>query len=102
MSGPDMSSEFAEALELLRRMATALDKIAGTEKPVKRITKNEERAALAVVAVAKGASSFAEIARELDISRTTASRNPGIRRALETVVKDRSGGMAEEDYQWNQ
>lgn len=64
----------------------------------------EERAALAVVAVAKGASNLTEIAKELDISRATAGRNAGIRRALETAVRDRRAEDSEsaEDFRWRQ
>ncbi len=52
--------------------------------------KDDQRIALAVVAIARGASSFQEIADELGVSRCTVSRNPGIRRAMEAAVRDRS------------
>ncbi|GAB5444841.1 MAG: hypothetical protein Fues2KO_51900 [Fuerstiella sp.] len=97
-----MSSEIMEALRLLERIAVAVEALAGVqEEPKKRLTTDEERGALAIVAVAKGATTLTEVARELGISRSTASRNPAVRRALETTIRDRRGGEAEEDYQWH-
>jgi predicted transcriptional regulator len=96
------TAEISESLELLRRITIAVEKLANIERPKKRINIDDERAALAVVAIAKGAQSFAEIARELGISRATASRNPGIRRALDSVVVDRRAGEAGEAYQWGE
>ena len=52
--------------------------------------KDDQRIALAVVAIARGASSYQEIADELGVTRCTVSRNPGIRRAMEAAVRDRS------------
>ena len=51
--------------------------------------KEDQRVALAVIAIARGASSYQEIADELGVSRCTVSRNPGIRRAMEAAVRDR-------------
>jgi DNA invertase Pin-like site-specific DNA recombinase len=54
------------------------------EKPSK-----DERVVKAIMAIAKGASSFQEIADELGVSRCTVSRDPGIRRAMDANVRDR-------------
>jgi CRP-like cAMP-binding protein len=51
--------------------------------------KEDQRIALAVVAIARGASTYQEIADELGVTRCTVSRNPGIRRAMEAAVRDR-------------
>lgn len=90
MSQPDLN----QFLVLLKRLVRNTDRIAehlecgGTgkkEKPSK-----EERVLKAIMAIAKGASSFQEIADELGVSRCTVSRDPGIRRAMEANVRDRS------------
>lgn len=60
-----------------------------------------QRAADAMVALKRGANSFADIARALGISRSTAQRSLGIRRAYETVFPDRKHGKDEtEDFRW--
>jgi len=51
--------------------------------------RKDHRVALAVVAIARGASSYQEIADELGVSRGTVSKNPAIRRAMEAAVRDR-------------
>lgn len=90
-----MSQDFNEAaIALLKRIAR------NTERIVERLecggrTKKEkpskdERVLKAIMAIAKGASSFQEIADELGVSRCTVSRDPGIRRAMEANVRDRS------------
>jgi len=98
-----MSTDFHDLLPVLERIAVALERmsnISATKPQPRKDSVDDERAALAVVAVARGATSFSEIADALGISRTTASRNPGIRRALESSVRDRRGGEAEEEYRW--
>ena len=91
MSQPD----FSKIEILLKRLVRNTDRIAnamecgGKSKPSSK-TSEEARVALAVVAIARGASSFQEIADELGVSRCTVSRNPGIRRAMEAAVRDRS------------
>ncbi len=90
-----------EALELLQRIAVAVEKLAGGQQAPKRVTKDEERAALAVVAVAKGCNTFKEIAEEIGVHPSTVSRNPAIRRAVEMSVTDRRFGDAEtEDFRY--
>ncbi len=100
MSSPEMDSIapiLSEMLDLLRKIEENTRPKAG-KKP-----SEDERTALAVLAVAKGANTFAEVAAELGIHKSTASRSPGIRRALEMAVVDRSRGSEEtEDYQWHQ
>ena len=110
-----MSSENTEVVELLRAILIKLDQLdhlqsiaSGVEnletvkQPSRRVTKDEERAALAVVAVAKGANSFAAVAAELGVSETTARRNQGIRRALQSATADRTVDRREaEDFEWH-
>jgi CRP-like cAMP-binding protein len=91
MSQPD----FSKIESLLKRLVRNTDRIANamecgrkTNSPAK--SSEDTRVALAVVAIARGASSFQEIADELGVSRCTVSRNPGIRRAMEAAVRDRS------------
>lgn len=90
MSQPD----FKEFLVLLKRLVRNTDRIAerlecgGTSKKEK--PSKDERVLKAIMAIAKGASSFQEIADELGVSRCTVSRDPGIRRAMEANVRDRS------------
>lgn len=88
-------SESQQIISLLKRLVRNTDRIANAMEcggAKKRTTKPSEdaRVALAVVAIARGASSFQEIADELGVSRCTVSRNPGIRRAMEAAVRDRS------------
>lgn len=97
-------NEQSEILRLLTKISAQNDttnallkkihrRLPDTQTP-KRSTepkaKDDQRIALAVVAIARGASSFQEIADELGVSRCTVSRNPGIRRAMEAAVRDRS------------
>lgn len=90
-----MSQDFNEAaLALLKRiarnterMAVALEQQNG--KPISAKLDKDDRVARAVVAIAKGASSFQEIADELGVSRCTISREPVVRRAMETAIRDR-------------
>jgi Trp operon repressor len=90
MSQPD----FKEFLVLLKRLVRNTDRIAERlecgKKTNREKSSEDTRVALAVVAIARGASSFQEIADELGVSRCTVSRNPGIRRAMEAAVQDRS------------
>ena len=113
VSGPDMSSEYEFYKDLLeavqsiadaqQQMAEALNRMTGPPSQDRKISTEDERTALAVVAVAQGASSFADIARELKIPPSTAQRSPGIRRALEATVRDRRINKSEaEDFQWHQ
>ena len=98
------NADFSEALSLLNRMTVALEKMANIKnEPRSRIPPDDERAALAVVAIARGANSFAAIARELGISESTAKRNDGIRGALNMAVADRSTDQrVAEDFGWHQ
>ena len=99
MSGAPTESEL---LTTLTRIADALESIAAAPAKKQRTTQ-QERAALAFVAIQNGARNFTEVGRELGISRATAARNPGIRRALETLVTDRRVSKAEgDDLQWQQ
>ena len=88
-------TESQQIINLLKRLVRNTDRIAKaiecggkTGKPAK--PSEDHRVALAVVAIARGASSYQEIADELGVSRCTVSRNPGIRRAMEASVRDRS------------
>lgn len=51
--------------------------------------KKDNRVARAVVAIARGASTYQAIADELGVTRGTVSKNPAIRRAMESAVRDR-------------
>ena len=90
MSQPD----FNQFLVLLKRLVRNTDRIVERlecGKSTKKEKPSEDaRVAMAVIAIARGASSFQEIADELGVSRCTVSRNPGIRRAMEAAVRDRS------------
>jgi CRP-like cAMP-binding protein len=90
MSHPDLKQIEILLKRLVRntdRIATAMECGQKTKSPAK--SSEDQRVALAVVAIARGASSFQEIADELGVSRCTVSRNPGIRRAMEAAVRDR-------------
>jgi DNA-binding NarL/FixJ family response regulator len=102
-------SESLQIISLLKRLVRNTDRIAsaieqqsGNSKRSSKPSK-DERVALAVVAIAKGASSFQEIADQLGVSRGTVSNDPGIRRAMESAVRDRrpESKEAAEDYRWN-
>jgi len=43
----------------------------------------------AQVEIARGASTYQEIANKLGVSRATVSKNPAIRRAMEASIRDR-------------
>lgn len=105
-----MSQDFNEAaLALLKRIARNTERIASAMEQQsgnpKRSSKpsKDERVALAVVAIAKGASSFQEIADQLGVSRGTVSNDPGIRRAMEMHIRDRrpESKEAAQDFYWN-
>ncbi len=87
-------SESQQIISLLNRLVRNTDRIAnamecgGTTKRSEKPSK-DMRVAQAVIAIAKGASSFQEIADELGVSRCTVSRDPGIRRAMDAAVRDR-------------
>jgi len=90
-----MQSESQQIISLLKRLVRNTDRIANAMEcgvTTKRTAKpsKDMRVAQAVIAIAKGASSFQEIADELGVSRCTVSRDPGIRRAMEANVRDRS------------
>lgn len=83
-------------------MAEALSRLSGPAQNERKITAEDERTALAVVAIAKGADSYAAVARELGIHKSTAARNPGIRRAMESAIKDRRVDSREaDDFRFN-
>lgn len=88
-----MSNDMTEVIKLLKRIARNTDRIASAMECRKKSStakpSDDTRVALAVIAIARGASSFQEIADELGVSRCTVSRNPGIRRAMEASVRDR-------------
>lgn len=105
-----MSQDFNEAaLALLKRLvrnteriASAMEQQSGNSKRSSKPSK-DERVALAVVAIAKGASSFQEIADQLGVSRGTISNDPTIRRAMESEIRDRrpQSKEAAQDFYWN-
>jgi len=85
---------FSKIEILLKRLVRNTDRIANAMEcggKTKRTAKpsKDMRVAQAVIAIAKGASSFQEIADELGVSRCTVSRDPGIRRAMDAAVRDR-------------
>jgi len=88
-------SESQQIISLLKRLVRNTDRIAnamecgGSQKRSEKPSK-DERVLKAIMAIAKGASSFQEIADELGVSRCTVSRDPGFRRAMEENVRDRS------------
>jgi hypothetical protein len=93
-------------LELLRKISTRQDITNALLKKISRQlaenqktprgpnasteAKKDHRVAVAVVAIARGASTYQAIADELGVSRATVSKNPAIRRAMEASVRDRS------------
>ena len=89
-----MSNDMTEVIKLLKRLVRNTDRIAERlecgAKTKKEKPSKDTRVLQAVIAIAKGASSFQEIADELGVSRCTVSRDPGIRRAMEANVRDRS------------
>jgi len=104
MSQPD----FSKIEILLKRLVRNTDRIANAMECGRNANRSakpseDQRVALAVVAIARGASTYQEIADELGVSRGTVSKNPGIRRAMESAVRDRrpESKEAAEDYRWN-
>lgn len=101
-------ADFSKIEILLKRLVRNTDRIAnamecgGTTKRSEKPSK-DMRVAQAVIAIAKGASTYQEIADELGVSRGTVSKDPGIRRAMESSVRDRrpQSKEAAEDYSWN-
>ena len=83
-------SEAQQIIKLLKRIVRNMEGGSSRTRSVEPKAKEDQRVALAVIAIARGASSFQEIADELGVSRCTVSRNPGIRRAMEAAVRDRS------------
>lgn len=105
MSADDTFREdLKEIIRLLGHIAGRLDQIAEVKRPKQARKSGDERVALAVVAIAGGASSFTEIAKALGVSRGTVSRNPGIRRAMESAIRDRRPTHLEsaKAARWNQ
>lgn len=81
------------------RMVALLESLEEQQQQKPESADDAQRAADAMVALKNGANSFADIARTLGISRSTAQRSPGIRRAYETVFPDRRQGKDEtEDF----
>jgi DNA invertase Pin-like site-specific DNA recombinase len=99
-----MSTELHEIIGLLRRIVEHIEGQDGAKRSPSPRRNEDERVALAVVAIARGASSYQEIADQLGVSRGTVSRNPGIRRAMEASVRDRrpADNREAEDYRWQQ
>jgi DNA-binding NarL/FixJ family response regulator len=102
-------SESQQIISLLKRLVRNTDRIAsameqqsGNSKRSSKPSK-DERVALAVVAIAKGASSFQEIADQLGVSRGTISNDPVIRRAMESEIRDRRPASKEcaDDFYWD-
>lgn len=99
-----MSRELQEIIGLLQRIVTHIEGGNDGKRHQKPRRNEDERVALAVVAIARGASSYQEIADQLGVSRGTVSRNPGIRRAMEASVRDRrpADNREAEDFRWQQ
>jgi DNA invertase Pin-like site-specific DNA recombinase len=99
-----MSTELQEIIGLLRRIVVHIEGRDAGKRPSAPRRDEDERVALAVVAIARGASSYQEIANQLGVSRGTVSRNPGIRRAMEASIRDRrpADNREAEDYRWQQ
>lgn len=74
---------------LLTKIVRRLDEPRMPKEPSDQKAKGDERVALAVVEIARGASTYQEIADKLGVSRGTVSKNPAIRRAMEASVIDR-------------
>lgn len=99
-----MSNELQQIVRLLKRIVRNMEEKNTPKRSSDPKAKEDQRVALAVVAIARGASSYQEIADELGVSRCTVSRNPGIRRAMEAAVRDRRpvSKEAAEEYRWQQ
>jgi len=99
-----MSNELQQIVRLLKRIVRNMESQDTPKRSSDPKQKEDQRVALAVVAIARGASSYQEIADELGVSRCTVSRNPGIRRAMEASIRDRrpESREAAEEYRWQQ
>lgn len=99
-----MSTELQQIIRLLKRIVRTMEDKDTPKSSSDPKQKEDQRVALAVVAIARGASSYQEIADELGVSRCTVSRNPGIRRAMEASIRDRRPDSKEaaEEYRWQQ
>ena len=99
-----MSTELQQIIRLLKRIVRNMEDNDSPKRSSDPKQKEDQRVALAVVAIARGASSYQEIADELGVSRCTVSRNPGIRRAMEASIRDRRPDSKEaaEEYRWQQ
>ena len=99
-----MSTDLSEVIRLLTKISGQLEELVTEKRPKQTRRSDDERVALAVVAIAKGASTFQEIADQLGVSRGTVSKNPGIRRAMESSIRDRRplDKEAAEDFRWHQ
>ena len=99
-----MSTELQQIIRLLKRIVRNMESEDTSKRSSDPKQKEDQRVALAVVAIARGASSYQEIADELGVSRCTVSRNPGIRRAMEASIRDRrpESKEAAEEYRWQQ
>lgn len=98
-----MSTEMQEVIRLLTQIAQTLERVVPPKKPKNTAKCDDERVALAVVAISRGASTFEEVAKAIGVSRSTASRNPGIQRAMKAAIRDRTPTSREaaEEYQWD-
>lgn len=98
------NAHLKEIIRLLSHISERLDQIAEVKQPKRARKSEDERVALAVVAIARGASTFQEIADQLGVSRGTVSKNPRIRRAMESSIRDRRpiNNEAAEAARWNQ
>ena len=99
-----MSTELQQIIRLLKRIVRNMEDKDTRKKSSDPKQKEDQRVALAVVAIARGASSYQEIADELGVSRCTVSRIPGIRRAMEASIRDPrpESREAAEEYRWQQ
>lgn len=99
-----MSTELQQIVRLLKRIVRNMESHDTPKRSSDPRQRDDERVALAVVAIARGASTYQEIADELGVSRGTVSKNPGIRRAMEASIRDRRPGSKEaaEEYRWQQ
>ena len=82
-------TESQEIILLLREIVALLKGRDTGQQTAARKHTQDERVAMAVVAIARGASSYQEIADQLGVSRGTVSRNLGIRRAMDASIRDR-------------
>ena len=97
-----MSTDLSQIVHLLERILQHMECKPDSKRSSAPKRNEDERVALAVVAIARGASSYQEIANQLGVSRGTVSKNPGIRRAMEASVRDRrpADNREAEDFRW--